>query len=102
AFFERHDGVTGVSFDQQLTPRLRQRASYSLTVSHQQSTDLVADPPYTPQFDGRSAPFQFSDFRFDSFNNLHRHHASYQADLRLADDGSRGDQLLTAVVDYDG
>jgi len=87
AFFERHDGVGGVTFDGQLTPRVRQRASYSLTVSHQQSTNLIADPPYTPQFGDRRAPFQFTDFRFDSFNNLHRHHASYQADIRLADDG---------------
>jgi vitamin B12 transporter len=102
AFFERHDGVGGVTLDQQLTPRLRQRASYSLTVSHQQSTNLVADPPYTPQFDGRSAPFEFSDFRFDSFNSLRRHHVSYQADVRLANDGSHGDQLLTVLADYDG
>src|SRR4029079_4164807 len=50
AFFERHDGVGGVTFDQQLTSRLRQRATYSLTVSHQQSTNLIADPPYTPRF----------------------------------------------------
>ena len=35
----------------------RQRASYSVAVSHQQSTNLVADPPYTPQFEGRPAPF---------------------------------------------
>jgi len=102
AFFERHDGVGGVTFDQQLTSRLRQRAMYSLTVSHQQSTNLIADPPYTPRFGDRAAPFAFSDFTFDSFNNLHRHHASYQADIRLANDASRGDQLLTVLADYDG
>jgi vitamin B12 transporter len=102
AFFERHDGVGGVTFDQQLTPRLRQRATYSLTVSHQQSTNLIADPPYTPRFENRVAPFAFSDFRFDSFNNLHRHHASYQADVRLANDAARGNQLLTILADWDG
>ena len=36
----------------------RTRSPYS----HQQSTDLVADPPYTPQFDDRVAPFAV--FRF--------------------------------------
>ena len=102
AFFERHDSATGVTFDQQLTTRLRQRASYSFTLSHQQSTNLVADPPYTPQYDGHVAPFAFSDFLFDSFNSLQRHHASYQADIRLANDASHGDQLLTLLADYDG
>ena len=34
AFFERHDGVGGVTFDQQLSSMLRQRASYSLTSSN--------------------------------------------------------------------
>src|SRR5262249_3444999 len=38
AFFDRNDGVVGVSVDSQLTPRLRQRAGYAFTVSHQQST----------------------------------------------------------------
>jgi len=102
AFFERHDGVGGVTFDQQVTTRVRQRASYSLTVSHQQSTNLIADPPYTPAFEGRSAPFQFSDFLYDTFNTLKRHHASYQADIRLANDASHGSQLLTLLADYDG
>jgi vitamin B12 transporter len=102
AFFERHDGVGGATFDHQLTPALRQRASYSLSVSHQQSTNLVADPPYTPQFDGRTAPFEFSDFRFDSVNELRRHHASYQADVRLANDAAHGRHLLTVLADWDG
>ena len=102
AFFEQHDGVAGVTFDHQPTSALRQRASYSITISHQQSTNLVADPPYTPQFDGRRAPFQFSDFTFDSFNVLRRHHASYQADVRLANDAAHGNQLLTLAADWDG
>jgi len=102
AFFEQHNGVGGAAFDQQLTAAVRQRASYSIAVTHQQSTDLVADPPYIPRFDGRSAPFAFSDFRFDSFNALRRHHASYQADVRLANDGAHGSHLLTLAADWDG
>jgi vitamin B12 transporter len=102
AFFERHDGVAGVSFDQQVTDRIRQRASYSAAVSHQESADLVLDPPYTPSYGSLSAPFRFTDFRFDSYNALTRHHAGYQADMRVANDGASGYQLLTALVDWDG
>jgi outer membrane cobalamin receptor len=103
AFFERHDGTGGVTFDQQLTARFRQRAIYSLAVSNYQSTNLVADPPYTPRFENRSAPFQFSDFTFDSRTKLRRHHASYQADWRLTSDASvAGDHRLTLLADWDG
>ena len=57
AFFERHDGVGSVSFDQQVNRAFRQRASYSLATSNQRSTDLLADPPYTATFEGRVALF---------------------------------------------
>lgn len=102
AFFERHDGVAGVSFDQQLNPSFRQRAAYSLAISNQQSANLVLDPPYTPRFEGRVAPFQFSDFAFDSRTNLRRHYASYQADWRLSSGASHGDQRLTLLADWNG
>jgi vitamin B12 transporter len=102
AFFERHDGTGGVTFDQQLTSSIRQRASYSLAISHQTSTNLTLDPPYTPQFDGHVAPFAFSDFPFDLFNTFNRHHASYQADVRIANGAGTGYQLLTVLADWDG
>jgi len=102
AFFRRHDGVAGVSFDQQVSASLRQRAAYSLAVSDQQSTNLVPDAPYTPAFEGRRAPFEFSDFLYDSRTNLRRHHASYQADWRLSSGTSSGDHLLTVLADWDG
>jgi vitamin B12 transporter len=103
AFFTRHDGVGGITFDQQVTAAFRQRASYSLAVSNQRSADLIEDPPYTPQFGDRVAPFAFSDFTFDSRTNLQRHHASYQADWRLTTDASSfGDHRLTVLGDWDG
>src|SRR5262245_47218270 len=102
ASFERHDGAGGVSFDQQITPSIRQRAAYSLTASNQQSTNLFVDPPYTPRFGNRVAPFEFRDFTFDSVNNLDRHHASYQADWRATNDASRGQHLVSLLVDWDG
>jgi vitamin B12 transporter len=103
AFFQRHDGIGGITFDQQVNASFRQRAAYSIAVSHQQSADLIADPPYTPTFENRAAPFQFSDFLFDSRTNLRRHHASYQADARLTSDASsHGDHRLTLLADWDG
>jgi outer membrane cobalamin receptor len=103
AFFARHDGTGGVTFEQQVTPALHQRASYSLAVSNYQSTDLVADPDYTPRFGASVAPFAFSDFTFDSRTRLQRHHASYQADWRVTSgDGSAGDHRVTVLADWDG
>ncbi len=100
AFYSRHDGVLGAAFDQNLGA-LHQHAAYGLAMSHQASTNLLLDPPYTPTFDGRTAPFQFSDFAFDSRTNLRRHHASYQVDGTVATAGA-GTHVETALVDWDG
>jgi vitamin B12 transporter len=102
AFFTRHDGVIGATLDQQINTTFRQRATYSVSLSNYQSTNLVADAPYTPTFGNLRAAFQFSDFRFDSLTKLQRHHASYQADWRLANDAARGNQMLTLLADWDG
>ena len=103
AFFQRRNGVGGVSFSQQLTPSLTQRATYALAVSHQTSTNLELDPPYIPSFEGRSAPFEFFDFTYDSHNELRRHYATYQADWRLPHASAQtGTHLLTSALDWDG
>ena len=102
AFFERHDAVTSVSLDQQATRAFRQRASYSLSMSNQTSTNLIVDPPFIATFGGLVATRASSDFRGDNRGELRRHHASYQGDWRLFNDASRGSQLLTMLVDWDG
>ena len=102
AFFERHDGVASVSLDQQVNRAFRQRASYSLATSNQQSTNLLTDPPYTATFEGRVALFQSNDFLNDSRTALKRHHAGYQVDWRLTAGTRRGDHLLTFLADWDG
>ena len=102
AFFERNDGVASVKFDERSNAWFRQRASYSMASSYQQSTNLTADPPFTATYQGRVALFQSSDFLNDSANRLHRHHADYQADIHLASDPKVGDQLLTILADWDG
>ena len=100
AFFRRHDGTFGVSFDQS-RGAIHQRAAYGIAVSNQASTNLVADPPYTPSFGGSTAPFEFSDFTYDSRADLRRHHASYQFDATLGTQ-SAGTHVETALVDWDG
>ena len=103
ASFERNNGVGGVTFTQTLTPAFSQRATYALSVSHQTSTNLVLDPPYTPSFEGRTSPFEFFDFAYDSHNELRRHYATYQADWRLPGaSGKVGTHLLTTALDWDG
>jgi vitamin B12 transporter len=100
AFFSRDDSVWGVTFDQTLGV-LHQRANYGLAISHQRSANLNVDPPYTPAFDGAVAPFEFSDFPYDSRTDLRRHHASYQADGTWSR-GRAGTHVDTALVDWDG
>jgi vitamin B12 transporter len=102
AAFERNDGAFGVTFDQTVTRAFRQRASYSAALSHQASTNLVIDPSYVATFEGRTALFPSDDFAGDRRDRFRRHHASYQADWRLAGGGAAGDQLLTLLADWDG
>ena len=100
AFYQRHDGVWGVSFDQGVGA-FHQHAGYGLAISHQASTNLLVDPPYTPSFEGRTSPFELSDFTYDSRTDLNRHHLSYQADGTIAT-AHAGTHVETALVDWDG
>ena len=102
AFFERHDAIGGVTFDQRINQQFRQRASYSLATSYQQSSNLISDPPFTAMYQGRVATRQSSDFTNDSATRLGRHHADYQADVQLARSSLTGEQLLTVLADWDG
>lgn len=102
AFFERHDAIGGVTFDQRINQQFRQRASYSLATSYQQSSNLITDPPFTAIYQGRVATRQSSDFTNDSATRLRRHHAGYQADVQLPRRLHTGEQLLTVLADWDG
>jgi vitamin B12 transporter len=99
AFFDRHDGVVGATFTQDINTRWRHRATYALSMTDYDSTNLVEDPPYTPAFGNSVGAFVFSDFLYDSNTDEKRHHAAYQADWRV---GGRGRHLITAAFDYDG
>jgi vitamin B12 transporter len=99
AFYARRLGVGGVTL-QHLRGPWQQRATYAVSASDAESVNRLVDPPYTPQFGGRRAPFQFSDFPYDTNNDLMRHHASYQLDRRVS--ARRVEHLVTAAVDWDG
>lgn len=101
AYYDHNDVIGGVSLEHTLTRTLRQRATYSVADSRQASVNLVEDAPYTPSYQGRTAPFAFSDFTFDSRTTLRRHYASYQADWHAAN-GPRGDHRFTALADWNG
>ena len=100
AFYRRHDQTWGVSFDQ-ASGALHQRATYGLALSDQASTNLLLDPAYMPSYRGRTAPFEFPDFAYDSRTNLTRHHGSYQFDGTIGTSGF-GTHVETAVVDWEG
>jgi vitamin B12 transporter len=103
ARFERRDSVAGVTFTQRIAERFQHRATYGVALSNQESINLIADPPYTPTFEGRTAPFAFSDFTYHNRSELRRHHLGYQADWRLAPGGARaGTHIVTGAIDFDG
>ena len=100
AYSQRHDGTWGLSFDQTLGA-LRQHASYGLAISHQVSTNLIADPAFTPAYGESVGAFEFPDFTYDSRSDLRRHRASYQVDGTFGT-STAGTHVDTALVDWDG
>jgi vitamin B12 transporter len=99
AFFDHRDAALGGSLSHEITSAWSQRLAYSFTRTRQDSTNLHADPSYVPTFGSSVAPFEFSDFTYDSNNLLRRQFLTYQLDGRI---DTRVTQLLTALVDWDG
>ena len=97
AFFRHRDGSVLGGWNQPIGSRVTQQTSYSYIVGHQRSTNLVADPPFTPTFGDLVAAFPSSDFLYDSETELQRHHFEYRADAVVAPN-----QTLTAAFAYDG
>jgi vitamin B12 transporter len=103
SFFSQDHLVGGATLEHQVTPRFKQRLTYALATSEQRSTNLIFDAPYTPSYQGRTSPFEFYDFTYDTGSKFRRHQASYQADLRLTHTGTlAGAEFLTVALDWDG
>jgi vitamin B12 transporter len=97
AFFKHSDGDVRAGWTQPLNPHVVQDASYSYTLTHQRSTNLLADPPYTPTFGDLVATYPSSDYLYDSGTELQRHHVDYRVDAVIA-----ANQTLTGAFAYDG
>lgn len=102
AFFRKADGYAGFSLQNRTSSRWNQELTYTFARTRQVSRDLFIDPPYTPAFDGHTAPFQFTDFSFDFLNDAKREHGAYQSDLTLGKLGEPlGEHLVTFAFDWD-
>lgn len=102
AFFRKADGYAGLALRNQTSARWVQNLTYTFARTRQVSRNLANDPPYTPAFDGGTAPFQFTDFPFDFLNDAKREHLDYQSTVTLgAIDQSAGEHLVTLAFDWD-
>ena len=83
---------------------LRQRATYSLAASHQTSTNLIEDPPYTPHSRGSDGACSSSPTSpTTATTSCAGITPTYQADWRLPARRRRGGtHLLTLLADWDG
>ena len=97
AFFRHHDSSFQGGWNQPLGTRVTQQTSYTYVRTQYRSTNLIADPSYTPRFGNLMASFPSSDFLYDSESRLGRHHFQYRADASIAPS-----QTLTAAFEYDG
>lgn len=102
AFLRRRDFDSGFSVRNLTTASWEQRLRYSFSQSRQLSRNLLEDPPFTPTFEGHTAPFEFFDFPFDFLNHARRHQLSYQSDWRAGAPGRRtGSHEVTFAFEWD-
>lgn len=97
AFFRHRDASVLGGWNQPLGSRVTHQTSYSYISGNQRSTNLIADPSYTPRFGDLVAAFPSSDFLYDSETHVKRHHFEYRADAVVA-----RNQTLTAAFALDG
>lgn len=102
AFFRKADGYAGFALDSRTSSRWDEKLTFTFARTRQVSRNLANDPPYTPTFEGHTAPFQFTDFPFDFLNDAKREHFAYQSDVTLGAVGQpTGQHLVTFAFDWD-
>lgn len=103
AFFSKADGYAGFALQNRTSSWWNQKLTYTFARTRQVSRDLYIDPPYTPTFEGHTAPFQFTNFPFDFLNDTKREHLAYQSDVTLGSVARPiGQHLVTFAFDWDG
>ncbi len=103
AFFDRSDVAFSVSFDQS-PERARSRSARSTRRPvriRRRPTSFSIRRTRRPSTGTRQRASR-ATFLDDLHADLHRHHASYQADSHLAASPSYGDHRLTLIADWDG
>jgi vitamin B12 transporter len=102
SYARRGDGYTGISITDQTTQFWNQRLAYTFDRTRFRSRDFGLDPPFTPTFDGETAPFQSFDFASNFLNDVRRHHLDYQSDVGLGS-GTRdwGQHIFTLAFSWD-
>jgi outer membrane cobalamin receptor len=97
AFFRHRDVSFLGGWNQPIGSRVTQQTSYSHIITKYRSTNLIADPPYTPTFGHLVGQFPGGDSLYDTETELVRHHVEYRADAVVG-----RNQVLTAAFAYDG
>jgi vitamin B12 transporter len=82
--YYRHNNVAG-SLTLTATPTIywTQKFSYTVSDSEQLSASPEDSGSYVPQYQGRTAPFPFSDYVYQTLNNTRRQKISTQSDFML-------------------
>lgn len=102
AYTHRGDGFTGLTIDNQTTRVWDQRLTYTFDRTRRVSRDLGLDPPFTPSFDGHTAPFEFFDFASKFIDDVRRHHVDYQSNISLGSGTSEwGQHTFTLAFSWD-
>ena len=94
-FSRKHDFLTALAWDQQISNSWEHKISYSQSYVNQLSEDPTDSGLFLPQFEGREAAFSSFDFPFSFLNAIRRHNVNYQSDFFVSA------HLLTAGFDYE-
>jgi vitamin B12 transporter len=82
--YYRHRNVAGsLTFTTTPTTYWTQKISYTVSDSRQLSANPEDSGSYIPEYQGRKAPFTFSDYVYQTLNNTRRQKLSTQSDLTL-------------------
>ncbi|HYK90630.1 MAG TPA: TonB-dependent receptor [Acidobacteriota bacterium] len=96
AFYRNRNEAGSLTFTYLANTSWTQKVSYVVNDSRQFSADAIDSGSYVPQFEGRTAPFPFSDFTYQTLNQTRRQKVNYQSDLILPHG-----HVFTAGADYE-
>jgi vitamin B12 transporter len=96
AYYRRRDESGALTLTYFQNPSWTQKLSYTVNDSRQFSANPLDSGSFTPSFEGRVAPFPYSDFVYQNLNQIRRQKINYQSDLILP-----SGHLFSAGGDYE-